>query len=45
MHTDMQRLLAVKCLILIGLLSAHYLPLEHALMVNAFSNALWLFKT
>jgi hypothetical protein len=42
---ETRNILAVKLVILIGLLSAHYLPMEHALMVNAFSNALWLFKT
>lgn len=42
---DMRNVVTVKLVILIGLLSAHFLPMEHALMVNAFSNALWLFRT
>ena len=45
MQQGARNVLTVKCVILIGLLSAHYLPPEAALQVVAFSNALWLFKT
>lgn len=35
----------VKVIVCVGILSVHFLPPQHAVMVNSAANMLWLFKT
>ena len=40
-----RKVIIVKSIVMIGLLSAYYLPTEHAMMANALANLLWLWRT
>lgn len=39
----LRKVIVVKAIILVGLLSAYFLPVEQAVAVNAAANGLWLF--
>jgi hypothetical protein len=45
-HTvPLHDVIIVKIIVCVGILSVHFLPPHHAVLVNTATNVLWLFKT
>ena len=43
-HLTVQRVVALKAVVGVGIASAHFLPPQYAILVSISSNLVWLFK-